>query len=69
MWMTLLPIALAVWLLAGALVLALCRSSARGDAAIEEHAREHALLEVPGLTVWDMPAEVGVRDLRPLARL
>lgn len=67
MWMTLAPIALAAWLLAAALVVALCRSASRGDAATEEQAREQALLEVPGLTVWDVPGEVALRDLRSLA--
>lgn len=67
---TVILIAVALWISAAALVIALCRSSARGDATLAELAplAEAPLPETyPGLVVWDAPAEVGARDLRPLA--
>ncbi len=68
---TVILIAFPIWFFAAVLVVALCRSSARGDATFAELApfQERPAPEAPGLVVWDAPAEVGARDLRPLAHV
>lgn len=54
-----------IWLLVACLVIAACRTAARGDVAMKqaaEHIRRRAALS--GVVMWEQPNPVAAADLR-----